>query len=225
MKNVCTNSVEVQIPFRGFGSVFDDWLSYWEHDLGEEEYNRISDLFSDEMDYSKAFIEYSKIYTEYLADIVSEKSGHKFKMEFVELSNPKEYNFSTDRIFVRMQFSDMQYVHYTVTEHAIDGWMSFVKQRCTSYDGFTSSYQSDCSKWPYSLEYWEEAQRGLLLEFYINRLFLVDGEKMWDELESYILLEPWLSNDGLERMIWDCVSDKFKNEWAKVPNNIDNKAS
>lgn len=36
---------------------------------------------------------------------------------------------------------------------------------------------------------------------------------------------PVKNNDGLERMIWDCVSDKFKNEWAKVPNNIDNKAS
>lgn len=231
------NTVEAQIPFSGFYNtshsyVFDTWLESVECEVSESEYEGLCELFADSMDYKKAFTQYAKIYTEEYCELLYELSEHSFSFEFSVLVSPREYNFATDRIFVKMPFSDLEYVHCYVTNDHLAVWEEFVKSKCTSYDGFISFYPSDQRDWPNNLEDWEEPQRGLLLECFTEIVISKDDtscqgrehprpqEIMRKRLQPWNLLENWLCNGGPDEIVWDCVSDTFKEAYDKVMEKV-----
>lgn len=92
--------------------------------------------------------------------------------EFDRLLTPREYNFETDRVFVR------------VSEDAIRRWREAVDpdvlaevaaDRHTSRSGFVSFYSPDVSEWPDDVAGWDHNQLGTLL------LAVLDGDDAQDQ--------------------------------------------
>ena len=148
------NQIETGIPFCGFycsiyDSEFDragqNLAEYLEGEIGAsaeaiaEELWSIAQWDSARDEVSRLHIE---VFLEKFSDLVGIDilTGHKF----AALQSPKYYNFSTDRIFARIDFEAVQQL-FDVVQHAT--LEAVIKSRFTSYDGFISHYSNQLDAW------------------------------------------------------------------------------
>lgn len=200
-----TKTVDVQVPFSGFyESIHDEQINSaienhfeWLHEedgledtLTEEESDAI---WSSDVNWSAIRNEYAKEYTEAF--------GNEFKLglKFIELSSPKYYNFSTDRIFAEVAKHQIDKIRKQV--EATDLWAETVKEQFTSRDGFSSFYSNDIKDEDWTKDVLDECQYGVLLETYIevlaNEGYACLGDNEWE----YGLIE------NIEVSNFDSVSD------------------
>ena len=143
----------IQIPFSGFyNSIHDEQLDYelnnglfTDYATGCNNNDNLSNHAYDAMNWRELHLDYSREYAEDFA------SQFELKIKFESLSSPREYNFTTDRIFCTIDDSEvMRLWHETKPEIMTNQ----VKTMFTSYDGFCSHYSSDFNEWGASpLEY------------------------------------------------------------------------
>lgn len=92
----------------------------------------------DNADYYAMRKEYCKMYVEEFS------KDNKITLEFESLSSPREYNFSTDRIFC---FISQDEVARLLKEVDRKQFAEYIKENFTSYDGFSSSYSEYIDDW------------------------------------------------------------------------------
>lgn len=168
------------------GSVFDEEEKYIMEDYpkhNEEDFRFTCDR-----------IEYCKNYV----SAISSKLGINFK--FMELTSPKEYNFTTDKLSVWMTSKDLKKISSVLSS---DTLKNLIKRRFTSRDGFSSWYSNEIEEWKENkITDWNCVELGTLLdawiienetqEYYDNLDYVgyeycqgngryVDYEKLWDE--------------------------------------------
>ena len=89
-------------------------------------------------------------------------------LEFAELISPKEYNFQTDRLLVKIPHAEiLRMASETDPSHLIDT----VTERHSSYDGFASFYSSDYeegAEWQKPVLEWDANQLETLMIAYIS---------------------------------------------------------
>jgi len=106
--------------------------------------------------------EYCKAYVSNIQWLLKEAGVDLPSMRFESLSSPKEYNFTTDRIFIELNDEDICTMVY-VYDHDI--LSDTVKKHFTSRSGFISFYDSDIREWSNNvLGDWDCNQLGTLLE-------------------------------------------------------------
>ena len=193
------------IPFAGFyESVFSAELDNVEEQNAEymaEENPKIhakdyAEIFYYCMDYGAAFrqiaAEYAVAFNEYIKD----EFDLDLDLKFEGLESPKEYNFTTDRIFCHISDEAILKLHAAVPEEVM---AAEVKARFTSRDGFISFYNGDYTRWD-------------------------KDPTTWDHNELSTLLEALLHDDSdytfriYERLSEDCVFDKAFDscmDWVK----------
>lgn len=143
----------IQLPFSGFyESIHNSQIDYilWEsvftdYATGCNNNDNLSNLAYDAIKWRELFNDYAKQYAEHFA--------HEFelKIEFESLSSPREYNFSTDRIFCTIDDNEIMRIWRETKPAAM---IDQVKKMFTSYDGFNSFYSNDFNEWANSpLEY------------------------------------------------------------------------
>lgn len=154
-----TKKVEVNLAFfSGFYESIHTWNFDREEEYAMENYPE-SDW--DDFDWKNDEIGYCKSYVRAVAKEIG------FEMEFVEMTSPREYNFTTDKIYVSMKVKDIK----EIAKVALDSeeMKKLVKARFTSRDGFASFYSNDIKEWKEKkVEDWDYNELGTLLDAYIE---------------------------------------------------------
>ena len=120
--------------------------------------------------------------------------GNEFKIDslkFDELSSPREYNFTTDRIFATISVEDVARI---ASETDWDEFAELAKEKFTSRDGFSSFYNPDYKTWG-PVETWDHNQVGTLIELFVGEDF--------DHYREYDLMESDRGNGDIENWIYD----------------------
>lgn len=133
-------------------------------------------------DWSAVHRAYAKHYAEaWLAE-------HGIKGEFESLQNPREYNFTTDRIFVKLAEGEPARLLATVDRARL---ADVATEMFTSRSGFISYYSPDVADWGPADE-WDHNQLAALLVAHAG-----------DEGDEYGLMEGATCNGYLEQWIGD----------------------
>ena len=146
--------------------------------------------------YPQLYANYAKHYVEAFAEEFDIAS-----LTFEELTSPKEYNFTTNRIFVQISSEDVQRFRVKAPEAAL---AQAAKDQFTSRDGFASFYSPDVNTWP-PLEQWDHNQVGVLLQAYAKEQ--ASGADGFDQWAEYNLMEGAFNNGYLDNWISDATPD------------------
>lgn len=153
-----TKKVEVNLTF--FSGFYE---SIHKSNFDREEENAMENYPEsnwDDFNWKYNEIEYCKSYVR----AVSSELG--FEMEFVKMTSPREYNFTTDKIYVSMKLKDIKEIAKVALNS--EEMKKLVKRRFTSRDGFISFYSNDIEEWKEKkVEDWDYNELGTLLDAYI----------------------------------------------------------
>jgi hypothetical protein len=111
------------------------------------------------------------------------------KLKFESIQSPREYNFTTDRLFVQLPLTEAERMA-AVLKDADGEWNDSFKhvlgKMFTSYDGFYSFYPNNPNEgeWLMPLDQWDHNQMQALIAAYLYER----GEA--DEPWRYIDLDP-----------------------------------
>lgn len=191
---------EVNIPFSGF-------YNSWHDDAIERE---LQQIFSDEngcnyhselwqigfdgCDHSSVFLDYSRDYVESFATECGIYSAR-----FSGMESPREYNFSSDRVFAKITLSELRRIHAATDSDTLD---AMARERFTSRSGFISSYSNDPKEWG-DLADWDHNQTGTLIRAYWD-----DTQDEWNTETEFALMEDASGNGYLGNWVWDALNDK-----------------
>lgn len=156
---------------------------------------------------SKCYIDYAKEYTSALAHFIAGEANAPFSLEFEELTSPREYNFTTDKIFARISPEQVQWLFNNTDTPVL---RQHITDKHSSRDGFISFYPNTLEEWPANVLDWDEIQLGTLLEAYIE--CLLQGE--FDELA---IMEDARGNGIIANIIWQNTSDTMQ----EILNNME----
>jgi len=117
--------------------------------------------------------------------------------EFESMQSPREYNFTTDRLFCIVPDAEMARILTETPRETLDACAA---EWFTSRSGFISSYSPDVDDWG-PLADWDHNQCGCLMAAYV--IHKRDGEPFggWEEAE---LMEDWFSNGNAENALCEC---------------------
>lgn len=185
------------IPFSGFyeslhDSAMDDALDQMFSDraTGCEVNRDLAWRASDLCRWNQVQGAYTSRYAEEFARAFSIPS-----LQFESLTSPREYNFSTDRIFCTISEDDARHILGAVDYPA---FAALVRETFTSRDGFISYYSPDLTEWG-SIVNWDHNQVGTLLQAYADQ---VQGSE-FDSWAEYSLMEDCRCNGWLDSWIYE----------------------
>lgn len=195
MKNVNNNSItlETAIPFWGF---YESMASNAiEHGI-EMDMEELEPFLPDDFDfwyYSHDFEECQEDYCKQYVDYVSQEIN--IPLKFKVLSSPREYNFTTDRVFAEISLENVQKL---INEVDMDKLEAYITSHFTSRDGFVSFYSND-------IEYWKEM---------FKRVLKGDLED-FDHNHICSLLDVTYDFDCRDDIdFWDCIQGGFYEEYV-----------
>lgn len=117
------------------------------------------------------------------------------------MDSPKFYNFTTDRIFCKIELAEVKRLFAIVDKTVLD---KAIVDAFTSYDGFSSFYKNSLDQWPSDLSKWDHNQVGTLLNVYV---------KDHDAYEEYWQSETIDSGNGELNSI---INDALKPDGLKI---------
>lgn len=147
--------ISVVIPFDGFyeswsSSMLDEEIEQHNEYCESEEGEGSEPYDEDKLNWALVHDCYAKKYTESLFDwIENEESidGGELKYEFEEMTSPREYNFSTDVISVKMALSEIIRLHDYVMDNYEFELRDNIKCQLEPCDGFMPFYDNDLDSW------------------------------------------------------------------------------
>lgn len=196
--------MEARIPFAGF------YESIWDHEIdrvGEMEAERLAEeheitqaqaaeLLWRYADYREAHKAIAKKYAEVFIDVINETYALDVKAEFVEMTSPKEYNFETDKVWIKISYEDvLKLIKAVGWEHVATA----ARQLFTSRDGFISFYRPDILEW------------GKIREWDYNQLYAVFVAAARD-------IEEWDFAEDLSETIFIATTNCY--DWDKINTEI-----
>jgi hypothetical protein len=138
------------------------FMGFYDHNFGyfDREYDDDDDMPTEEEIYA-GFKEFSEqvceSYVDNLQMYLSSKGMNRgkdlppiTKIDYVCQHNPKEYNFTTDKIEMLVHVTSKEKFGQWVrryTEDNYEEWDNFLKGQFTSYDGFISWFSNDPEEW------------------------------------------------------------------------------
>lgn len=206
----------VKIPFCGFyesaaSQMLDDELEQAFDYSDGGGYSHIPDEVHWMLDFSDAQQQLVKAYLEAWQDAFKEATGINLSGVYDGMDSPREYNFSTDRIFIKVSSEVVQALW---AESVKDNHVTLAKQikaSFTSYDGFWSHYSNDLATWLEKpvLEY----DHNELMTLLVSVLSIHSPgceQDSWGDFGLYTLLEHWQCNGGASDAVWSAMPDKVQ---------------
>jgi len=164
--------IECRIPFAGF------YETTHSHEIDDHmEMSRGENWYDQDYgtEYKDLELEYCEGYTAAFAEAVG------VALTFKEMTSPREYNFTTDRIFCTVSAADVERLK---AELDLEAMAALVKDHFTSYDGFLSFYSNSYDEWLNQAEPFDHNQICALLECTANQR---DPEwEMWIREDIYL---------------------------------------
>lgn len=153
------------LPFSGFyNSSHDEAIDNQEEQMFSFDDGEVHDSlyqhYWKHMDHGNLYEKYAGSYVEAISDLT------KLELEFDKLSSPREYNFTTDRIFASISRKSLAEVMRAVRGERLK---KMAKRMFTSRSGFISYYSPDVSEWG-RVEDWDHNQILCALEAYFEHL-------------------------------------------------------
>ncbi len=184
--------MNIIIPFTGF------YESLWSSGIESEETSFVENYLEEHpgasnvsaavwkcANYQRAYLEVAKAYAQAFQDWINKECQTDITFEWDELTSPKEYNFTTDRIFCKISDVDVLKLVGLVSWGEI---ADAAKETFTSRDGFASFYSPDIDTWG-DVATWDHNQLGCLLSAVVDNT----GEDDW-ELNLYYGLSDTFSS-------------------------------
>lgn len=200
--------IESALPFSGFyNSIWSSELDQCkiqqiEHWMEEDKYSgleadQLEEALSDHIDYRAACIDVVKAYVSRFEDWINGELDLDIHLEFVEMVSPREYNFTTDRIFVKISRSDLAKLYRKVGRQAV---REEAKTHFTSRSGFISFYSPLIEEWG-SIREWDYNQVGMIFQAAVDS---VDHPEDVDMAIYYGMSED-IYNAWSNNVDWDAV--------------------
>lgn len=183
-----------QAPFSGFYGSWHDQLiddaeeQLFQGDSGDIDHPGLYEMFYTHLPYSVVHERYVRQFVAELAESIG------IPLEFEEMTSPREYNFQTDRLFAKVNRSDLAKMLRAVRGSRLN---SEIRERFTSRSGFISSYPNHISCWP-RIANWDHNHVGTVLACYVQKL-REDGttpseEDLVSEWNQDCMVEGWLAD-------------------------------
>lgn len=166
MKNLVN---EIFLPsFQGFYESI--WTPDWEMISIDHEERGIT-LTDDWAIRPEYYTDLAREYTSYLQEVYRNELGVDITLEFVELVRPREYNFTTDKIYCNLYCDNVkkftERINTLIAEN-YDAVGEYIKENHSSHDGFISFMSADVNDW---LDEWLEDERELsYLLYYLVKI-------------------------------------------------------
>lgn len=181
------------LPFSGFyGSLHSEAIDHQEEQMfsfdNGEVHQSLYERFYQHMDYTSLYERYAESYVEAISELT------ELELEFDGLSYPREYNFTTDRIFASISRKSLAKVVRAVRGERLK---KMAEEMFTSRSGFISFYSPDISEWG-RVEDWDHNQILCALEAYFQ--YLNHGNSMHLEDQAIDLI---CEDGGLDQMIYN----------------------
>lgn len=122
--------------------------------------------------------------------------------QYEKMISPREYNFETDVIFVRITLEALREIKTATPSQRLD---RLIKARCTSRDGFISYYPNSLSAWPSNILKWDVNHFGLLVEACTEEM----AGKDWEETLFYRTQED-ISSIFQENVDWPAYEEDVR---------------
>lgn len=146
----------------------------------------------DNIDWSHVHTCYAKDYAERFMDFI------KVPADFVQMTSPREYNFSTDRIVVTLTSAAMQ----SAFDRAMKcGLPELVHTAMTERSGFIPFFSQDVKEWG-PLSDWNEEQLNLVF-LALAMEETTNGE--WEQQDEIDLMEPGRCNGNFEGWLYSSL--------------------
>lgn len=196
------------VPFSGFyGSTHDDLIDQQEEMLFQDENGNpngeLSARFFDLCDYGMVYRTYAQHYCEAFADRFA------VAMVWESMESPREYNFTTDRIFATIEEAEVRRLLAAVPRAVLS---KVAEDRFTSYDGFLSSYSPDVADWGDVAE-WDHNQVGTLLQAVANADTYGDEFGPWEQDE---LMQGYRDNGYIDEWLYAAAKGPKLDRICKV---------
>lgn len=165
------NTLEVALPFfQGFYHT-----ELW--DLMDSEIEQEAEFNGKEVEYLHDIYNFQSAMNAIAKGWVkafSQETG--IPLEYGDLSSPKEYNFTTDRVFALIPVSEVLKLEYL---RETDEFKTIPRQWFTSYDRFISLYDNDpeSDDWKRPVTEWDHNELSALLAAFVLRHYLSDKGK------------------------------------------------
>ncbi len=195
------NKLESTIPFDGFYESFiSDDIDHqigqqieWDSDtfdLNESEEEIIQDNYLT-VNTSYFYNQIAEDYTNFYIDALNERlEGFTLKATYKFFTSPREYNFSTDRIFIEIEENHaIDFIKYIIKNYKKE-LEKKIEDRFTSRDGFISFYKNSLDLWIDDYSEWDCNMIGTCFE-----LFNLEEEHINYSLRDY-LTESIMNNLG-----------------------------
>ncbi len=160
----------------------------------------------DDFKFTQDWVGYCKSYV----NAISSEIG--LKLEFMELTSPREYNFSTDQISVFITNEDLEKISTVINS---DTLKNLIKKRFTSRDGFSSWYSNNVEEWKEKeIKDWNCVELGTLLDAWIIEN---ESQDYYDNLD-YVGYE-YCSGNGQYveyETLWDKEAEKQLEELKQL---------
>lgn len=176
--------MQTTIPFSGFyesihSSMIDDAVEGLVRDDCGEIVEGCEDIFW-EVNYPEVFDKYAKMYLENFNIVLNYETKLNIKLHYDELSSPREYNFTTDRIFAKISQRNVKLLYKLVDKKILE---DLIAKRFTSCSGFISYYDNKLADWG-KIETWDHNQVGTLLEAVAIMFKIDEGDLVVDSYEQ-----------------------------------------
>lgn len=193
------------IPFAGFYQTwhdgeFDNCLEYMfdPEGSGADFSGSLAQRFWDTINWCAAQTAYAKAYAGNFAAALGCKV-----CDWEEMVSPREYNFTTDRLFAKFDAVELRAMLARADIRAeLD---SVAADMFTSRSGFISNYSPAVGYWGDDLAEWDYNQRGALLQAAAN-IIIADGET-FDQEKEFDLMETDRCNGAIDGYLWGNTTD------------------
>ena len=200
------NKLESTIPFDGFYESFISAdIEYqmgqqieWDCDIYDLNESEEEILYNNYLSVNTSYF-YNQIaedYTNFYIDALNERlKGFTLKATYKSFNSPREYNFSTDRIFIEIEENHaIDFIKYIIKNYKKE-LEKKIKDRFTSRDGFISFYKNSLDLWIDDYSEWDCNMIGTCFE-----LFDFDELHFYESLSETIMfnLGNTLGKDGID---------------------------
>jgi len=204
--------VKIQIPFSGFyESIHDSNIDRALEDGFN--YNRETDedqevpeeVWEADIDRHAIRVEYCKSFVAALGN------EHDLTLTFDEMTSPREYNFSTDKIYCLIPREEINKIRKEVEAH--EDYPQLIKNRFTSRDGFMSFYSNDYQNEVWTRETLDECQYEVLIEFWLDKISNENSSEGWRTEEYYL-------TGDFEMCNWESIINAHDKIQEKIKENL-----
>ena len=190
-----------------YDSIHNSKIDDAENNLIQDDYGdpipELADIVWQNLNYREVFEGYAKIYCDNFGEL------YKIPVRFESLHSPKEYNFTSDRIYAHISLSTVKRIRGNTPESTL---ADTIKRRFTSRDGFSSFYANDLHhpEWQVPMQEWDANMIETLLEAYLSQEYSDEDlhQNEWDMVDD--------CNSDISNLVWENLPQEAKDEINRV---------